>query len=135
MEPILSDTDLRPMFHLSRDTVALVGRRRGLSESATEGLKILGEAQSASSPAALQAIERIPPIERRDVMDALISNMRSHTNWNTRPPGWQGATALAAADRESAFVLHKFAAAAIGRQPAWLKLALSPGGALSGGAP
>lgn len=136
MEPLLGDTDLRPMLHLSRDTVALVGRRRGLSEVATEALKILGEARLASSPAALRAIERIPLSERRDVMDALISNMRSHINWNTRPPGWQGATALANIDRESALVLRKFvAASAVSPQPAWLRVALAAGSPLgSGGA-
>jgi predicted KAP-like P-loop ATPase len=134
LEPLLAGQDLRPTLHLSRDTVALVGRRRGLSEAATEGLQVLGAAARSNSLAAIEAIKKIPDEELRDVMDALISEMRSHGDWTTRPPKWPGASLLAQQAPSCAAALRAFALQASEGKPApWLKAALAPGAALADG--
>lgn len=126
LEPKLAGVDLRPALHLSRDTLALIGRRRGLSETATKALEILAAATATNSPAAMRAAERIPTAERRDVMDALVSGMRGHTQWRDEsPPGWAGAQVLARTDTGADQVLQAFVNSATeGTVPPWLKVAM-----------
>ncbi len=134
LEPSLAGHDLRPMLHLSRDTVALVGRRRGLSDAAAEALQVLGAAQRSSSIAGIEAVKKLPVEEARDVMDALVSDMRRHTDWSTRPEKWPGAQLLAQQVPSCAPILRAFAVQASGEKlHPWLNALLAPGAALAGG--
>jgi predicted KAP-like P-loop ATPase len=134
LEPQLTNHDLRPTLQLSRDTVALVGRRRGLSEVAAEALKILSAAGAANSPAGIDQAKIVPSEERQDVMDALISELRSHSDWDKRPAKWPGALLFATQYAACAPALRAFVLQATrGNIPPWLRATLAADGPLAEG--
>jgi len=134
LQPKITGHDLRPTLQLSRDTVALVGRRRGLSEAAAEVLKVLSAAERANSPVGVEEAKKIPPGERQLVMDALISELRSHSDWANRPAKWPGALLLANQYAACAPVLRAFVLQATGGNiPVWLKATLAADGPLAEG--
>jgi predicted KAP-like P-loop ATPase len=108
LEPPLSDTDLRPVSYLSRDTVALAGRRRGLSEAAAAALKALSDVQRLPSPAADRTAAGIPPAERADVLAGLMTAMRQHKDWSKKPAEANGAVVLVRLDASLREELWKF---------------------------
>ena len=125
LKPSLADEDLRAVSHLSRDTVALAGRRRGLSEAAAAALTALAEVKRLPSPAADRIAQGIPPGERAEVLAALIAAMRRHKNWSDRPPEVNGALVLARLDGGLRGELARFLEAAPGpKRPPWIGVLL-----------
>jgi predicted KAP-like P-loop ATPase len=108
LEPSLSNTDLRPIVYLSRETTPLRVLRAGLSAAATEALAVLKRASNTSSPSAIAAILTIPTGEHVAVMAQLIQSMRSHVDWTTRAPGFDGAFMLAERSSDAGSSLSDF---------------------------
>lgn len=128
LQPLLGDIDLRAVSHLSRDTVALAGRRRGLSETATGALTALSAVKRLPSPAADKAAAGIPPAERSEVLATLISAMRQHKDWGTRPPQANGAMVLGRLDPTLREELARFLIEMSGvKRPPWIKVLLEGG--------
>ena len=125
LQPSLSGVDLRGVSYLSRDTVALVGRRRGLSTTAAEALKALAAVQRLPSRAADEAARSVPAPERGDVMEALLAEMRRHKEWKQQPAEANGAQVLARLDPGLEARLHAFLREVGGaKPPAWIGFVL-----------
>lgn len=108
LDPPLTDANLRPLVYLNRETMPLRGIKGGLSEAATEGLRVLRRAASTNSTIVVEAAQGIPSPERLSVMKALIGQMRSHADWVVAPAGVHGAIALARVAPEPAADLAAF---------------------------
>jgi len=118
LSPPLADLDLSGLSYLSRDTVALAGRRSGLSPQAAEQLKALCAIEKLPSPAADRAALGVPAHERADVMDAIFTAMRRHKDWSQSPPReLNGARALARLDTGLAASLSGFLRGIAGPKP------------------
>jgi predicted KAP-like P-loop ATPase len=108
LEPPLAGTDLRPLVYLSRETTPLRALRGGLSASAAEALQILLRAPNTSSPSGKSAIGSIPDGEHPSVMGGLIQTFRTHTDWSTKPKGFDGALMLADRSLDAGSLLSGF---------------------------
>ena len=129
LEPALGGKDLRAVSHLSRDTIALVGRRRGLSEAATAALKALSDVKKLPSPTADRTAAAIPPAERADVLAGLMTAMRQHKDWTKRPPEANGAVIVARLDPSLREEFGAFLMGMAGPKPApWLRVFVEGGG-------
>ena len=95
LEPLLSGLDLRPLVYLSRETTPLRILKGGLSASAAEALRVLLRTTNTSSPSARNAIASTPDGEHVDIMSGLIQTFRSHSDWSTKPTGFDGALMIA----------------------------------------
>lgn len=95
LDPLLAALDLRPLVYLSRETTPLRALKGGMSASAAEALRILIRITNTSSPSGRSAIASIPDGEHVDIMSGLIQTFRSHTDWSTKPAGFDGALMLA----------------------------------------
>lgn len=125
LKPPLGELDLRAVSYLSRDTVALAGRRRGLSPAAADALKALSTVTRLPSPAARTAALGIPASEREDVMDGLLTAMRRHRDWRTRPIELNGADEVAKLEPGLAETLKTFLTEIGGsKPPAWMSMLL-----------
>ncbi|HVE23099.1 MAG TPA: P-loop NTPase fold protein [Acidocella sp.] len=98
LEPQLSGVDLRGVSALSRDSIAMVGRRRGLSAEASQAMSALSMVKRLPSPTADKIAAGIPPAERADVFSLLMTAMRRQADWNSPPPELNGALVLAKLD-------------------------------------
>jgi predicted KAP-like P-loop ATPase len=95
LEPRLSGMDLRGVSALSRDTIAMVGRRRGLSAEAAQAVSVLSMVKRLPSPNANTTAAGIPPTERAEVFSLLTTAMRRQADWSSPPPELNGAMVLA----------------------------------------
>jgi len=98
LEPRLSGVDLRGVSALSRDTIAMVGRRRGLSAEAAQAVSVLSMVRRLPSPNANTTAAGIPPTERAEVFSLLTTAMRRQADWSSPPPELNGAMVLAKLD-------------------------------------
>lgn len=122
LQPPLSGVDLRAAVYLSREIAPLRVSRSGLSAAAMECLKTLMVTQTKASPAAKQAIAAVDPAEHLPIMEALINEMRRTTDWQAKPAGVAGATALADVSQKARERLAEFLAAIPGEpRPLWLQ--------------
>ena len=125
LEPLLGGEDLRRVSALSRDTIAMLGRRRGLSEAAAVALKILAAVARLPSPNADSVARAVPAEERAAVLGVLLTAMRRHADWSTQPPEYNGSYLLARQDDALWHELQEFLKAKGGAKPApWLASAL-----------
>ena len=125
LEPALGGLNLRAVSALSRDTIAMVGRRRGLSEAAAEALKVLSAIQRRPSPNGTKVAKSIPHAERADVLGMLMTEMRRHSDWSSPPPELNGSILLAQEDAALWTDLHRFLTANGGASPKpWLRTVL-----------
>jgi predicted KAP-like P-loop ATPase len=98
LDPQLSDVDLRGVSALSRDTIAMVGRRRGLSAEASQAVSALSMVKRLPSPTADKTAAGIPPAERAEVFSLLMTAMRRQADWSSPPPELNGTMVLAKLD-------------------------------------
>lgn len=127
LQPALGGADLRGVCALSRDTIAMVGRRRGLSAVAAEALKVLAAVRRLPSPSATKTAEAIPSLERADVLQMLLAQMRRHIDWSASPAELNGAQVLGQLDVSLRMELHGFLKSMGGAKPApWLVTTLRP---------
>lgn len=126
LEPSLADVDLRPAVYLSRETLPLRVARGGLSSAAMEAIRVLLKAPNRSSPAAKAAIAATDPREQAAIMESLIGEYRKHTDWKTKPTGFDGALILADASPSAGQVLARFikTLAPAAKLPPWLNSAV-----------
>lgn len=124
--PQLKEIDLRPAVYLSRETVPIGNYLSSISPTAREVLRTLSIISSKSSPAAKEAIEKLPKEEQVPVMEALINVLRQVTDWSNRPKGFPGACLLASASQDAAKLLRRFfqSEPICKNQPPWLVAAL-----------
>lgn len=123
LEPLLGGLDLRAVSHLSRDTMAMAGRRRGLSGDAADALNVLSSVERLPSKAGSDAAGKVPAAERVDVMRLLLTAMRRHDDWKRPPPELNGARLLARGDEDCNREFRAFLTGVGGANPApWLKL-------------
>jgi hypothetical protein len=108
LEPQLSTVDLRPVVYLSRETTPLRVLRAGLSADAAEALAVLKRTSNTSSPSAKAALQTISGGEHAAVMTQLIESMRSHSEWTSKPVGFDGAQLLAEKSPEAGALLSDF---------------------------
>lgn len=108
LEPSLSDIDLRPAVYLSRETLPLRVTRSGLSNSAMSAVRVLLKTMTQSSPSAKTAIAATDAREHSAVMDALLGEFRKHTDWKSKPSGFDGALILADTSHEAGLILARF---------------------------
>jgi hypothetical protein len=108
LEPPLSQVDLRPLVYLSRETTPVRSQRGGLSAPAADAQRVLLKTANTSSPSGNSAIRAIPTGEHANVMSGLIENFRSHTDWSTKPQGFDGALMLAESSLEAGELLAGF---------------------------
>jgi hypothetical protein len=127
LRPSLAGLDLRGVSALSRDTIAMVGRRRGLSAEASAALKVLAAVKRLPSPNADKVAKTIPPLERAEALAVLLSAMRRHTDWSKPPPELNGAQVLSKLDAGLTGRLREFLIDMGGIKPApWLSSVLRP---------
>lgn len=127
LQPPLGGQDLRGVCALSRDTIAMVGRRRGLSEAAAGTLKVLAAVRRLPSVNATNVAGAIPPLERAEVMRTLLAQMRRHPDWSAPPAELNGAIILGQVDGALRAELHGFLKSVGGAKPApWLASVLRP---------
>jgi predicted KAP-like P-loop ATPase len=117
LEPQLSGVDLRGVSALSRDTIAMVGRRRGLSAEAGQAASALSMVRRLPSPSADKTAAGIPPAERAEVFSLLMTAMRRQTDWSTPPPELNGAMVLAKLDTTIGKELRRVLADKLGVKP------------------
>lgn len=98
LDPQLSGVDLRGVSALSRDTIAMVGRRRGLSAEASQAVSALSMVKRLPSPTADKTAAGIPPAERVEVFSLLMTAMRRQADWSSPPPELNGTMVLAKLD-------------------------------------
>ena len=123
LEPPLGDLDLRPAVYLSRETVPVRALRGSLSAAAAESLRILMKTASSSSPSGKAAVATIPLGEHPLVMAGMIEVFRKHSDWTTKPDGFDGALLLAAEDADAGTALAGFLRGAAGpKLPPWLNV-------------
>lgn len=108
LEPPLSQVDLRPLVYLSRETTPVRSQRGGLSAPAADAQRVLLKTVNTSSPSGNSVIRAIPTGEHANVMSGLIENFRSHTDWSTKPQGFDGALMLAESSLEAGELLAGF---------------------------
>lgn len=121
LRPSLAEVDLRGVSYLSRDTVMLAGRRRGLSAVSAEALRALSAVDRLPSPSARRTALGIPTTERVEVMEALLTAMRRHKDWKQQPAEVNGALVLAGLDPDLKSTLQDFLREAGGtKPPPWL---------------
>lgn len=121
LDPPLTGVNLRPLVYLSRETMPLRSLRGGLSEAATEGLRVLLRTNKTASRSAATAANAILEAERPSVMKAMIESMRSHADWREPPSGIHGALILAKASAKAASDLRAFISLANPTKlPPWL---------------
>ncbi len=95
LAPAISSYDLRPLIYLSKETARAVLRSGQLSAQAVQALETLLAVTSVSSNAAKQTAEQLSLTDRRDVMDALIGDLRRHPDLMGKRRGLIGAIILA----------------------------------------
>jgi predicted KAP-like P-loop ATPase len=117
MQPRLSGVDLRGVSALSRDTIAMVGRRRGLSVAAGQAVAALSMVKKLPSPNADKIAVAIPPAERADVFGLLMTGMRRQADWTSPPPELNGALVLAKLDSAIAKELRRVLGDKLGVKP------------------
>ena len=122
LEPLLANLDLRPLVYLSRETMPLRALKGGLSASATEALRVLMRITNTSSPSGRNAIASTPDEEHIDVMSGLIQTLRSHTDWSTKPAGFDGALMLAQNPAAGALLSDFIHSVMPGRLRPWLSV-------------
>lgn len=123
LPPSLSDTDLRPLVYLSRETIPLRTLRSGLSQAAAESLQVLLRVASSTSRAGQLAMVAIPETECDAVMSGMIESFRRHDDWTERPPGIHGALLLAGHSPDAGKTLGAFLRSVVrGKLPPWLNL-------------
>ncbi len=108
LEPQLSTVDLRPVVYLSRETTPLRVLRAGLSADAAEALAVLKRTSNTSSPSAKAVLQTISGGEQAAVMTQLIESMRAHSEWTSKPVGFDGAQLLAEKSPEAGALLSDF---------------------------
>ena len=92
----------------------------GLSQAATEAVRLLASAKTLSSPVAAQAIAAVPPSELGGVMRELVALLGERTDWSKRPDAFNGAIMLAEAHPEVAGQLVALVKAMPGKKALWL---------------
>jgi predicted KAP-like P-loop ATPase len=123
LDPLLTGQDLRAAVYLSRETVPLRALRGTLSAAAAEGLRVLLRITSTSSPSGTAAAAAIPGPEMPEVMAALITELRKHGAWKTKPGGFDGALILAEQSPEAGSQLAAFIrTVAPEKLPPWLNI-------------
>lgn len=121
LDPPLAGINLRPLVYLSRETMPLRSLKGGLSEAATEGLRVLLGTTKMASPSAIAAANAIPEAERTAVMKAMIERFRTHGDWLQPPAGIHGALILAKVAAEAGADLAAFTRRANSKKlPPWL---------------
>ncbi|MAZ31538.1 MAG: NTPase KAP [Thalassospira sp.] len=126
LPPALSGIDLRAAVYLSREVAPLRVSKDGLSANATECFQTLMVTKTKASPAARQAIGAVDPSEHPQIMEALINEMRRTTDWQSRPAGIIGATALSDASVASQTKLKEFLdSVKVNPRPLWMQSLVS----------
>jgi predicted KAP-like P-loop ATPase len=124
LSPSLGALDLRPLVYLSRETTPLRSEAAQLSQTAAQAALRLRSVRTLASPAAREAIQSIPPGEHSGVMRELISILRSHPDWKTKPEAFTGAQLLADANLGAAEELAAFLRRLPGQRSPWLRAAI-----------
>lgn len=95
LEPMLASRDLRPAIYLSREKFPLAQPPSGLSERAANALQVLLATTKTTSVAAKKVVSGLTPTEQAGVMTALLSELKTITDWSKNPVGFAGAILLA----------------------------------------
>ncbi len=119
LPPDLHDTDLRAAVYLSRETMPIGVYVIALSPQGREALKALADTRSISSPAGKTAVQSLALEEQVPVMEGLIGQLRSISDWSNQPNGFSGACLLAAHSAEAATLLRRFINT-ISNRPPWM---------------
>lgn len=126
LQPMLSDTNLRPVLYLNRETMPLRFSREGLSPQAEEAIKILLKTQNLASPTAKKSVNKLNLNEHIPIMEFIIDELRKVSSWVGRPEGFNGAIILADLSLEAAKVFSRFInSLQLSPQPPWLKSVLN----------
>lgn len=94
LKPSLANVDLRALVYLSRETLPLGMRSDRMSPVAAETLSVLMKASLMSSPAAAKQLEKLDANDALSVLDGLLVELRTVTDWSTKPEGLVGALML-----------------------------------------
>jgi predicted KAP-like P-loop ATPase len=94
LKPSLANVDLRALVYLSRETLPLGMRSAGMSAVAAETLSVLMKANLMSSPTAAKQLEKLDANDALSVLDGLLVELRTVTDWSTKPEGLVGALML-----------------------------------------
>lgn len=123
LEPHLTGVDLRPALYLSRETMPLRFSRTGLSAQAATTLTVLQRTKTITSPSAKKAVEVLDSVECITVMEALIAELRKESEWNRKPPGFDGAIVLAERESDAGRLLADFIQSlGLAKLPPWLNV-------------
>ncbi len=95
LTPRLGEMDLRPAVYLARDLRPTQIGFSGLDEEAQAAFDGSMLVERRSSPSTKKLISELPEVQKPVVMDKIISELASVTDWVKRPAGWSGAMAIA----------------------------------------
>lgn len=98
LPPMFADINLTPAAYLSRESIPMGSVNAVMSGSAQNLVKVLMEQTERLSPASNNAIAATPKEDYLAVMDGLIENLRSMSDWTKIPSGMYGARLLALQD-------------------------------------
>ena len=108
LPPLLKGIDLRAAAYLSRETIPLSIISNTMSSAAKELINILMSVKTRNSPKAKKEIDETPRPDYICVMEALVSSLRTISDWSKSPLGFDGAILLANKDNECKEYLLKF---------------------------
>lgn len=120
LEPSLAGIDLRPAAYLARESVPLEIGSSALSPAAKATFETLIKTATMSSKVAPKAIADVEVSEHKDLMDAIISEIRRHSDWARTRSDVRGAVLLARANPDTGPQLKRFIAE-LPKPPSWLK--------------
>lgn len=123
IEPKLVDKseDLKAAVYLSRETMPAAHYVNGLSPQAREALSILINTKRKSSQVALNVLKDISLDECVPMMESLLEELRSITQWNKQPPGFSGAILLSDKSSEAGKLFKRFLSG-LNEEPQWMKI-------------
>lgn len=98
LPPMFADINLTPAAYLSRESLPMGSVNAVMSGAAQNLVKVLMEQTERLSPASTFSISATPKEDYLAVMDGLIENFRSISDWSKVPSGIFGARLLALQD-------------------------------------
>ncbi|MEZ9588800.1 ATPase [Vibrio cyclitrophicus] len=98
LPPMFADINLTPAAYLSRESIPMGSVNAVMSGAAQNLVKVLMEQTERLSPTSQNAIAATPKEDYLAVMDGLIENLRSMSDWSKIPSGMYGARLLALQD-------------------------------------
>lgn len=119
LDPKLAGIDLRPAAYLARESVPLEIGSSALSPTAKSAFETLIETATLSSGAAKEAINSVEAVEQVALMDALIDEMRRHSEWRKVRADFRGAVLLARANIDTGQQLKRFISK-LPNVPSWM---------------